>query len=588
MPKQENLNIELVNKYAFVSCELLCCDNSLITDKFLVNSEIDKLEMQLKATEELRLDKIREMERKASKRSSLFDESDDEDDLTKNKERIENGDKKKETDDSKIGQDSKKEEDEKERNKAFINFCDKNIADIKAILSKHRYPEFLERLFSSLKTNNADLLENELLSGYFYRFFIILYNKNPLYICKFLMENDYLKHILEASHNITIAEILNHILDTSSIFDVEIELENKLITISEEIFKFTFNLSTNDLIRYLDLYKTLATKILANKTPMITLLRKNEYLMKIVKNCFCGIDLTKVSTKNYSASIGKVSLSDYKKFKNIRLISLEILNNVIVKAISLSGEYSSVEECYLQFKPISIKFCMKVLINYYKMIDKFSWFYYDDKKGIDKEKENDKIENKKADNDFLDEEDMNLFYKVYDKTEVIKMFSTISLVLLAKKSMMGNLSKMSVNDSEQKQKELKTSVEEIDESYGFLNQFKNANGEDIIMNTIIGEYLLKIFPIFAFSFHLTEQKIYIASGCNENLDGEDPFTFKSTFNEDICIGLGEEKVLLIQLFLNLLNYFESKNAFISKISDTIKKVIDVSLVSFFNFLRNMF
>lgn len=601
VPKQENINIEQVNKYAFISCELLCCDTSSIVSKFFINNQYRDLEISIEAAKTLKEEKIKEYEREDAKhkKGSLFNDSDDEDEKSMNKENeskeLDNENKtdneiKNENNENSVNNSDNDNEIQKERmellnkRKFNLDFCDKMINDNyeKLKLLDENNPELLEYFLNTLTNNNCELLENELLSGYFYRFFVVLFSKNPTFICKYLMDKGYLKTILHGSYNITIAEILSHVVDTTSTLEVDIELEKYLILISEEIFKFAFSLSTNDLIRYIDLYQILATKFLSNKTPMITLLRKSEYLMKIIKNSFCGIDLTKVSTKNYSASIGKVNLADYKKYKKIRLISLEMINNVIKQALFISGEYCRVEECYLQFKPISVKFCIKVLINYYKMIDKFSWFYNDDKKDVDNtnlETDFDKINDIKTETDFLDDEDLNLFYKIYDKTEVVKMFSTISLVLLAKKSMMGNLSKTSVNNSEEKQNELDKSVKEIDESYGFLNQFKNANGEDIIINTIIGEYILKVFPIFAFSYHLTEQKIYISSGCNEDLDAEDPFTFRSTFNEDICIGLGEEKSLLIELFLNLLNYFQSKNAFIYKISDTVKKIIDVSLVS---------
>lgn len=451
--------------------------------------------------------------------------------------------------------------------------------------------ELLEQYFSFLETDCSEL--NDVLAGYFQRFFITLYTRNPLKLVKYITETSgyIFKNLLKHSNTYAITEVISIILDSGNHLEEDLEYENFMRNIYAKLFDYIISLSPQDLLNKEFLYSIIAEKAMSNNKKLcIFLLRELNYLKNIVKNCFLGIDVTIISNNNNSNIYEKINHSEYSKFKKIRKNSIDILTRLLFDATTLNTEELKVEDAYLSFAPVSVTYMMKVLINAYDKREAFSWFYYDEKQSEEKKKlaeetkaedcqsntisniqvieqtpfastsgcnKTNTVENPLKEDEKLTEEDLELVFKVYDKTEVLNIFSMISLILFSK-------SKIKQNTE---------NTEEVLKSFDLLKSFKNSKGDDILINTNFGNFLLKVFPVFSFMFQITEEKIV-----GEN---NDYYKINRTYNGVRSNPLGEEKISLMNLFTVLIRFLKFRNTFISKIQNHIKTIIDTSIVRFF-------
>lgn len=445
---------------------------------------------------------------------------------------------------------------------------------------------------------------NEVLSGYFYRFFTSLYNRNPLQIFKYISETspEILDNLIKRSNNHSITETISLIVDSSCFLEDDAEYEKYTTNFLKKIFSYVVSLSPEELLQKSALYSIIAEKFIFNKNVSVYLLREIDILKKIVNNCFLGIDLSLIPSGNITSThLSKLNFDEFVKFKKIRQCSLDIITNLLNEASI--NETNSVSEAYLFFKPLSVRQIMKTLINAYDKIEHFAWFYFDDEveamnktnlnitntneekdlrdslanDEIDTLKDNSKedkknqtlseinenFKNKAKEVSKLNDEDLNLFFKVYEKTEVVKIFALISQVLLTKQTINTNTT---TNTSD---------LNEILKSFDLLSQFKNDDGEDILVNTSIGDYISKIFVIFSFLFQLTEEKLLKHQNITD--DVKDKTMFFQTFNNKKNFCLGEEKISYIKFFDALLKYFKYSSSLIGRIEKNLLKVIDVSV-----------
>ena len=502
-------------KFPFVSCEVLCCNIDSMINMFFQNHETSKIK-----------------ESKIEQHIFKHIVSDDEDD----QEQLKN-----ELNEVKDTEAIVNEGEELEVNEVNQSNNEKLLESTEQINStnndKIKY-ELLDYLFNFLAPSDQEL--NEVLTGYFYKFFSNFYKNHSIKILKYIISNQNIfDNLLFHSKDYSIAETISIILDSSQIFDLDLEYINLTDILIEKLFSFVSKLNGDEILKYTALY-SICEKLICNKQVSSYILRNFSLLKYLTKNCFLGINLQVISTTDVKKSISKLNVGDYIKFKKIRKITIEILNKLLIETLYQQEDLS---EIYLLFKPISVKFCMKLLINVYNNIDQFRWFYNEDKEEKE-EKINDQV--------------LALFYKVYSKEVVIKLFSIISQVLLTRKIMLNRLDQNLVSNEEKDQ---------VKESYDYLGQFKNSNGEDIVLNSIFGDYLIQVFPIFTFLFQITEEKI--KEGSEVQID--------STFNNLKVNCLGEEKISLIQFFTNLMKFLQYKNAFLSKMEGNWKIVIENAL-----------
>lgn len=471
---------------------------------------------------------------------------------------------------------------------------DDKMLDINATISIDNFDpnkyELLEQYFSFLDTDCNEL--NDVLAGYFQRFFTTLYTRNPLKLVKYITEtSDYIfKNLLKHSNTYAITEVISMILDSGNHLEEDLEYENFMRNIYAKLFDYIISLSPQDLLNKETLYSIVAEKAMSNNKKMcIYLLRELNYLKNIVKNCFLGIDVSLISNNDYSRIFEKINHSEYCKFKKIRKNSIDILTRLLFDATTINTDEVKVGDAYLSFAPVSVSYMMKVLINAYDKREAFAWFYYDEKLKEDKKKvdEETKVEDCQSNaisniqvneqsplesgsgfnktnlpedplkkDEKLTEEDLELVFKVYDKTEVLNIFSMISLILFSK-------SKIKQNTK---------NTEEVLKSFDLLKSFKNSKGEDILINTNFGNFLLKVFPVFSFMFQITEEKIVGESN--------ECYKITRTYNNTRLNPLGEEKIALMNLFAVLIKFLKFRNTFVSKIQKHIITIIDTSIVSF--------
>ena len=584
-PKNEEANNKKF-KFPFIACEVLNCNSENILRQFFLNHKKKKLidekynkliEARITNNSKQSLNEIEEESKKKEVDDYLesLNVQDDEKFIEVREDAIIDITDEKLIDSKLEVNEESHEEKEKEKDKLEEAKEDKkplpkSVSQISSLSFKIEEKdlnkfELLEYFFSFISEKLNDSKENtevnDVLSGYFHRFFLTLYNRSPLQIFKYISETspEILNNLLKNSHIYSISEIILLIIDNSCFFDDDLEYEGLMNKFIIKIFEFLNGLSDEELLERKELYKLINEKL---NIKLVDYLFKNMNItQKIIRNSFLGIDLSKINSKiNLINNSEKIDKADYLKYKEIRLTSIEILikllNEIEQRNIVSSISFLEPEKI---FCPISMKNMMKILMYGYGKFKQFSWFYNDDvdAKQADKSEETE---------DELKEREYNIneFFKVYEKEEVLKFFYSITEVLISKNKM---LEKISDN---------KTEFNEILASYDLLNQFKNINGEDIMLNTKFLNTLIKLFPIFTFLFHLDTEKM------KDNKDGENYefiSEYDSTLNNTKNKVLGEEKIQILRFIEKLLHILDNKNCFITRISDNLKSIITLIFVS---------
>eukprot|EP00340_Litonotus_pictus_P010305 CAMPEP_0170516470 /NCGR_PEP_ID=MMETSP0209-20121228/2667_1 /TAXON_ID=665100 ORGANISM="Litonotus pictus, Strain P1" /NCGR_SAMPLE_ID=MMETSP0209 /ASSEMBLY_ACC=CAM_ASM_000301 /LENGTH=952 /DNA_ID=CAMNT_0010801359 /DNA_START=54 /DNA_END=2912 /DNA_ORIENTATION=- len=383
------------HKYPFIACEVLNCNVERLSEMFFYNHRQQKIydEERLKREKENKEEvEPKELERKSSNSDDINSADiavilENSNDSQKKEEEEEHFIPVEEENSSKESQERKETpnengfveiesendnsskpsalEEEEELNKAqLIEKQETEAVQPLESFDSNKY-ELLEYFFSFVRVPYTPEKElNDVLSGYFLRFFKTLFDRSPQKMVSYISDvsPEITDGLLLHSYSYSIADTISLVLDTGYFLDEDIKYGQREMFVLSSFLKRTFDyvceLEPENLLHRNSLYNVISNRLLKSKSTRLYILKNKEYLYKIVGNCFLGL---KERTSEESVSGIEVNAEDYRRYKSLRTESLIMVNSLLEETREVEEEnegkialQEAIEEFTLKLIPMFV------------------------------------------------------------------------------------------------------------------------------------------------------------------------------------------------------------------------------------------